>query len=361
MNSPVFLIGESTSLELQLSQEEFAIGFVPYSKIPVGANLGELVEYHTAILGVTGTGKTELAYDILRFAIKRGFKVFCVDLTCEYEERLKDLNPILLALEDADAEELNDKIFRAETAKFGNEEKGALLQEIEKLRPKIESQVKSFLEPQEAALAILRLDEIANTRATLRITELYLSTIFEMARKNRGARRILVVLEEAHTIVPEMNVYGRFDRSETEAVVGRTAQIALQGRKYGVGLLLVSQRTALVSKTLLSQCNTVLSFAMHDETGLRYLSNVFSTSYVTAIPNLKRFQAVAFGKGIKSERPVIFQIPDVPAKRKASEELKKTWLPEAIRAQPAAVAEERTPQAVAQVEVLDDEDGTGPY
>ncbi len=139
----------------------------------------------------------------------------------------------------------------------------------------------------------------------------------------------MIVLEEAHTIVPEMSLFGRFDRTETESVLGRISQIALQGRKYGVGILLVSQRTALVSKTLLSQCNTVLSFGMHDETGLKYLANVFSTDHVSAIPNLKKFQAIAFGKGIKSERPVIFEIPEDPKKQEASDLLDKKWEEEA--------------------------------
>src|SRR5690606_28324025 len=97
--------------------------------------------------------------------------------------------------------------------------------------------------------------------------ELYLSTLFTWARRNRGACRILLVLEEAHTIVPESNMFDR-DRANTKAIVGRMAQIALQGRKYGVGLLLISQRTALVSKTLLSQCNTCISFSLMDQTSL---------------------------------------------------------------------------------------------
>jgi DNA helicase HerA-like ATPase len=190
---------------------------------------------------------------------------------------------------------------------------------------------------------------------------MYLSSIFDWARKYRRARRVLIVLEEAHTVVPEINVYGRYDRSETESVLGRTAQIALQGRKYGVGLLLVSQRTALVSKTLLSQCNTVLSFAMYDETGLRYLANVFSTSHVTAIPNLKKYQAIAFGKGIKSERPVIFQIAEDPAKKKASEELNKQWQAVEVVAQLAVVEEAIVEEAIEPLPLLDDDDGTAPF
>ena len=43
-------------------------------------------------------------------------------------------------------------------------------------------------------------------------------------------------------------------------------QIALQGRKYGIGMLVIAQRTANVSKTILTQCNTVICFQAFDET-----------------------------------------------------------------------------------------------
>src|SRR5262249_34904320 len=124
-------------------------------------------------------------------------------------------------------------------------------------------------------------------------------------------------------------------------------------------LLLISQRTALVSKTLLSQCNTVLSFAMYDETGLKYLANVFSAQHVSAIPNLKRYQALALGKGIKSERPVIFQIAEDPAKKKASEELNKQWKPIEVAAPAAPVKEVVVLQEVEAV--AEDEDDGPPF
>lgn len=362
MNSPVFVVSKSTKLPVNLSEDEFGIGSVPYSNILVGANLNDLAEYHTAILGVTGTGKTELAFDIIRFAHKRGFKIFCVDLTAEYEQRLKELNPQLMGLEQEDSDKLNQKISDVETGEFAaGKEKAALKDALDGLKLKIEEQAKTFLEPEEPALAILQLEDIANSRATLRITEMFLSSIFDWARQYRRARRVLIVLEEAHTVVPEMNFYGRYDRSETESVLGRTAQIALQGRKYGIGLLLISQRTALVSKTLLSQCNTVLSFAMYDETGLKYLGNVFSTEHVSAIPNLKRYQAIAFGKGIKSERPVIFQIAEDPAKKKASEELNKQWKPIEVPAAVALVEEMVVLPEGEAVDLAEDEDDGPPF
>ncbi len=95
----------------------------------------------------------------------------------------------------------------------------------------------------------------------------------------------------------------RFDRSS--AAIGRIGQIALQGRKYGVGLLLVSQRTALVSKTVLSQCNTYFTHALVDKTSLEYLSGVYSSEHVRAIPNLRFLEFLAHGKAVKSERPLL--------------------------------------------------------
>src|SRR3990167_3136906 len=156
-----------------------------------------------------------------------------------------------------------------------------------------------------------------NTKATLKATELYLSSIMDWARKNRRARRILIVLEEAHTIIPE-TIGSGFDY-DTQWVVGRISQIALQGRKYGVGLLVISQRTALVSKSILSQCNTYITFSLMDKTSLDYLSNVFSTEHVKRIPNLRFLEAMVYGKAIRSERPVLIHFEYDKTKKDASE------------------------------------------
>jgi uncharacterized protein len=116
---------------------------------------------------------------------------------------------------------------------------------LTQMRATVNAQTTGFLVGSDG-LAVLELTEISNSKATLRITELYLSTIMAWARQNRQARKVLIVLEEAHTIIPE-TVSSGFD-NETQGVVGRIGQIALQGRKYGVGLLVISQCTALVSK-----------------------------------------------------------------------------------------------------------------
>lgn len=102
------------------------------------------------------------------------------------------------------ADDLETKLFAAETGEYGaKKEKAVLKDAIDALR----AQTDAFLRENRKHLAIFELAEIANTKATLRLTELHLSSIMNWAKKNRRARQIMLVLEEAHTIVPEQ--YGQ--------------------------------------------------------------------------------------------------------------------------------------------------------
>src|SRR6202795_3092044 len=87
---------------------------------------------------------------------------------------------------------------------------------------------------------------------------------------------------------------------ESKGLVAKIAQVALQGRKYHVGLLVIAQRTATVSKTVLTQCNTIVSFSCFDDTSLGFLANCFGKAHTCAIPNLQFLQAVVFAKAVKS-------------------------------------------------------------
>lgn len=332
MNTPVFAARDREFLAACITDREFEIGQVPSTNISVIASMDDLVEYHAAILGVTGTGKTELALDIVREAVQRGVKVFCVDFTGDYRQRLADLDPAFLAPTAEQGRDLEAKLFAVETGKFGGQaEKPILKKSIDALRVQTEGQVDNFLRTDTDNLVIFELAEIANTRATLRLTELYLSSIMNWARQHRRARQIMLVLEEAHTIVPE--TFGAGFDYDTQWVVSRIGQIALQGRKYGVGLLVISQRTALVSKTILSQCNTFFTHSLIDQTSLNFLDSVYSSQHTRLVPNLGRFEFLAFGKALRAERPVLLRRPYDPDKKAASEALRRP-----LEEQPAEAA-----------------------
>lgn len=319
MNSPIFIPEEKISAKG--NGNELVLGKLPGSNIDVAANFDDLLEYHTAILGVTGTGKTELAFDIIKYGLEKKTKVFCVDFTGDYKQRLSDYDPEILSLNPESSKKMEKLLYNIEIGAYSaQKEKAEFNNFIEEIRPEIEGNIEDFLSTPEASLGIFELPDIAATKATLRATELYLSEIFNWARENRKEKNILVVLEEAHTVIPETFAHN-YDKAETNLVISRISQIALQGRKYGVGLLIISQRTALVSKTILSQCNTYFTFSLVDQTSLKYLSSVYSSDHVDSIPNLAFLETLAYGKGIKSEKPITIKIPFDDQKQKESESL----------------------------------------
>ncbi|MEH6662601.1 MAG: DUF87 domain-containing protein [Parasphingorhabdus sp.] len=261
MNTPIFSAGTRKFGPPIIGDREFEIGNVPSTNIQVIANIDELVEYHTALLGVTGTGKTEVALDILREATARGVKVFCVDFTGDYRQRLSDLSPIFPAPDPRKASTIERLLATIDAYGFkAGDQKQSLKKLLNEIRGETQTAIENFLSDKDQHLAIFELADISNSKAGLRLTEIYLSAIMNWARENRRQKQVLICLEEAHTIVPE--AFGSGFDGETKWVVERIGQIALQGRKYGVGLLVITQRTALVSKTILSQCNTFLTHSL---------------------------------------------------------------------------------------------------
>jgi DNA helicase HerA-like ATPase len=81
-----------------------------------------------------------------------------------------------------------------------------------------------------------------------------LSELFE-ARKREEIPPFLLVLEEAHNFAPEKGMKG-------VKSLGMVRIIAGEGRKFGMGLCVISQRPAKVDKNVLSQCSTQIIMKM---------------------------------------------------------------------------------------------------
>ena len=104
-----------------------------------------------------------------------------MDFTGDYRQRLVDLDPVFLAPTAEQGIDLEAKLFAVETGSFGGHAEKAILKEsIDSLREQTEGQVADFLRNDANNLAIFELAEIANTKATLRLTELYLSSHHEL-------------------------------------------------------------------------------------------------------------------------------------------------------------------------------------
>src|SRR5262249_14926046 len=68
---------------------------------------------------------------------------------------------------------------------------------------------------------------------------------------------VLIVIEEAHNIAP-----GKAESAAEKASIDITRQIAQEGRKFQVGIILISQRPGRLDETTLSMCNSYLIMKM---------------------------------------------------------------------------------------------------
>jgi DNA helicase HerA-like ATPase len=135
--------------------------------------------------------------------------------------------------------------------------------------------------------------------------------LFRIAREHKNyGKNVCIVLEEAHTVIPEWNFIG-VEEKKAQSLVNSIGQIALQGRKYHIGFIVIAQRTANVSKTVLTQCNSILAFQQFDKTSADFLTNYMGTEMVSTLPSLKFRQAIAVGKGFRSGVPMIFEVPEI--------------------------------------------------
>jgi len=117
--------------------------------------------------------------------------------------------------------------------------------------------------------------------------------------------RCCLVFEEAHSLVPEWNsAVNDGDKAATNG----TAKAILQGRKYGLGCLLITQRTANVTKSILNQCNTIFALRTFDSTGVEFLKNFVGDDYAGILNNLEDRYAVIFGKASSCKTPVIVRL-----------------------------------------------------
>lgn len=266
INTPIFS-ADTSKIEIPShSYPEFQIGKIPSTDLPSILNLDQAISHHTALLGVTGSGKSYLARKIID-QLKTDTKVICVDFTGEWKNEIEDA--IILDKDNIDN-------FLNGDDKFG----------------------------------IVELPALSNTVEVVAATEKLLSIVFNHAKKqydNGDKKKFCLVLEEAHTIVPEASFLG-VNNWDSKAIVNKMGQIALQGRKYGVGLLVIAQRTANVSKTVLTQCNTVICFQAFDETSFNFLSNYVGKDMVEALPNLRQYHAIVTGKAVKSNVPMIIDL-----------------------------------------------------
>lgn len=312
INTPLYLASDIAEFTLQ--KDEIIVGSLPETNYPVILNNKLAITHHMAIIGVTGTGKSVFSRNLIReYLLKDDIvKVICIDFTGEYKDKFHDLKPIPV-IDNTKSKELFSDIDFIEKQMTDNYNKDT--QDSKNRKKKVFKDVidavDSFLKDNEENLAIFELPEVQNTSGVMKYTQTFFKALFKIAKKegNHG-KRVCLVLEEAHTIIPEWNFSG-ISQKISQPLINSIAQIALQGRKYNIGLLVIAQRTANVSKTILTQCNSIISFQQFDKTSSEYLANYFGNDIASSLKKLRFRQAVAAGKAFRSNTPMIFNVPEI--------------------------------------------------
>jgi DNA helicase HerA-like ATPase len=114
-------------------------------------------------------------------------------------------------------------------------------------------------------------------------------------------------MEEAYDFIPE-STFGQQDFGQP--AVSRISQLVLKCRKHNVGFFIITQRTALVSKTILHQCHTIIALQSFDETTKNFMSSYINQKYLENMSILLRYRAIVVGKGSSCDKPVIVDFYD---------------------------------------------------
>ena len=256
LGAAVHANGPEGTAEVQAADDSILLGSVIGTSIPVSLDLAAMCEGHLAILGMTRMGKTTMALRLAQ-ALGQKSRVTILDQTGEY------------------------------VAKHGlpTYAQGDMI---------LENGI-SVLEPGPGKVAA---DEAFR----------FLGAVVDQAMKEYKAgdiRKRVLLIDEAHQFVPEPAGLG-FNAPGRDSA-HKFGTLMMQVRKYGIAIVLISQRTAVVGKSALSQCENLVAFKSVDQTGLDYLEAVLGENARLLLPTLDQGQALVFGPACSSDTPVAIQ------------------------------------------------------
>ncbi|MBU0722223.1 DUF87 domain-containing protein [Patescibacteria group bacterium] len=272
INSPVFI--ETSTEEINVTNDNyFKVGTVPRSQYPIFIDLEDSVSHHIAVIGKTGTGKSRMAASILEKMASIGYKVVILEVDRKHKQSLTTY--------------INSEL--------------------------IEEQNSNALDLSKATKNVIsinwQLDDKDKSGGTLNLSDITANIIEKVVayQTQNEDQKICIAMEEAYDFIPE-NSFGKQDYGQPK--VSRISQMVLKCRKHNIGLLIITQRTALVTKTILYQCHTIIALQSFDETSKNFMGAYINQKYLDSMSILPRYRAIVVGKGSSCDKPVIVDFFD---------------------------------------------------
>jgi len=172
-------------------------------------------------------------------------------------------------------------------------------------------------------ITILDLSQLAS-EVLENVTALLGRLVLEFMQRNpdRGSFPVVLILEEAHHYIP---ADAKLERQQRAREVFE--KIAKEGRKFGLSLLVASQRPSELSRTVLAQCNSFIVHRIQNPDDQEYFKSVISgvsRELLDQLPALAQQQAVVMGDCVSL--PLQVRINDVnPKPRSDDPPFTKAW------------------------------------
>lgn len=147
--------------------------------------------------------------------------------------------------------------------------------------------------------------------------------IFERLRRaqERNTMPVNLVLEEAHRYISERPSDYALDAARI------FARVAKEGRKYGLSVMVASQRPSELSRTVLSQCSNFVIHRIQNPEDLQHVRRMtpfISEAVLSRLPSLPKQHALIFGNSVSV--PTTFRVRDAkPTPRSDDARVREAW------------------------------------
>jgi hypothetical protein len=166
-------------------------------------------------------------------------------------------------------------------------------------------------------------------------SRLILEALQRYRKVNHRNLPTVLVLEEAHTFVAKRLPHGDEIPSPADMCRGIFERVAREGRKFGLGLVLSSQRPSELSETVLSQCNSFLLHRITNDRDQELISRLVpdnARGLLRELPSLPTRHCILLG--IASKVPALVEVKHLEeGQRPESDDpdFWKVWTNEALR------------------------------
>ncbi|MFW3146989.1 MAG: helicase HerA domain-containing protein [Thermoplasmatota archaeon] len=221
------------------------------------ADIGRFITARTAVVGMSGSGKSHLIGVICEELSENGTSFVIIDPEGEYSS-LKEKYEVVWAGKDLEADVKLSK------------------NSVKKLAQAVVNQ---------GARLILDTSDSENSAEEMEVISNFLDHFYKLETEEK--RPITVIVEEADRFAPQFG----------GEKVQRLLEISRRGRKRGIGLMIATQRPQMVDKNVLSQCGNQLIGKLRTKNDLKAVDLFFASSErLKSLPELRLGEFYALGE-----------------------------------------------------------------